>query len=75
MQLEWLDKQLTDREFIAVARYTIADITAQVTIDSVPRWPGSVWTRGLLTSGGGTNRCRAALVRVLEATINPLELI
>ena len=32
-QLEWLDKQLTDREFITVARYTIADITAQVAMD------------------------------------------
>jgi len=32
-QLEWLDRQLNDREFIAVSRYTIADITAQVAID------------------------------------------
>jgi glutathione S-transferase len=32
-QLEWLDKQLSDRKFIAVSRYTITDITAQVAID------------------------------------------
>jgi glutathione S-transferase len=32
-QLEWLDKQLVGREFVARARYTIADITALVAID------------------------------------------
>ncbi|HUY28668.1 MAG TPA: glutathione S-transferase [Candidatus Binataceae bacterium] len=32
-RLEWLDKELATREFIAGARYTIADITALIGID------------------------------------------
>lgn len=32
-RLEWIDRQLEDREFIAGSRYTIADITALVAAD------------------------------------------
>jgi glutathione S-transferase len=32
-RLEWLDKELASREFVAGSRYTIADITALVGID------------------------------------------
>jgi glutathione S-transferase len=32
-RLEWLDKELANREFVAGSRYTIADITALVGID------------------------------------------
>jgi glutathione S-transferase len=32
-RLEWLDSELSDREFVAGDRYSIADITAQVGLD------------------------------------------
>ena len=32
-QMEWIDRQLEDREFMAGSRYTIADITALVATD------------------------------------------
>ena len=32
-RLEWLDKELADREFVAGDEYSIADITAQIGID------------------------------------------
>jgi glutathione S-transferase len=57
--LELLDRELAGREFIAGDRYTVADITAQVTVDfmkparltvpesatNVKRWHGAVSTR------------------------------
>jgi glutathione S-transferase len=57
--IEWLDKELADRQFVAGPRYTVADITALVAVDfmkparigipetcgNVLRWHGDVSSR------------------------------
>ncbi len=39
-QLQWLDAQIGNKPFIAVDRFTIADITAQVAVDFAAQFAG-----------------------------------
>ena len=54
--LELLDRELATREFIAGDRYTVADITALVTVDFMkpgkPCGAGGAWQRQTLARRG-----------------------